>query len=73
MGLGVLFREVKRQGREFDPSSPSRVEAKNEWSYVYTPTVCHRDLDRDRLIFLPFFYVNKLITSGTAETLLSGT
>jgi hypothetical protein len=36
---GALSLEVKRPGREADHSPPSSAEAKNAWSYTFTPPV----------------------------------
>jgi hypothetical protein len=41
------FPEQKEAGREFDHSSPPTIEAENEWSCTYTPTVCLHDINRD--------------------------
>jgi hypothetical protein len=35
---GVVYRGVKRSGREADHSPPSSVEVKNAWSYTTTPS-----------------------------------
>jgi hypothetical protein len=39
---------VKSMGREFDHSSPSSVEIKNEWSSSSTPPTC---VDKDKVTF----------------------
>jgi hypothetical protein len=36
-----------RPGREVDPSPPSSVAVKNEWSYTSAPSVCLLSMDRD--------------------------
>jgi hypothetical protein len=48
---GILFfsREVKRSEHEADPSSPSKSEIKNEWSYLST-AVCLHGVYRDSLL-----------------------
>ena len=36
----VSLPGLNHPGNEFDPSSPSTVEVKNEWSYTSNPPIC---------------------------------
>ena len=45
MGIGVLSREVKGSGREFDRSLSSSAQVKIEWSYTSAPPVYPREVE----------------------------
>jgi hypothetical protein len=36
---------------EADPSQAFSAEAKNEWSYTFTPPICLHIMDRDNFTF----------------------
>jgi hypothetical protein len=43
----LSFPEVKRPGREVNPSQPYSDEVKNEWSYTSTPPICLNRVERE--------------------------
>jgi hypothetical protein len=43
----LSFPEVKRPGREVNPSQPSRDKVKNECSYTSTPPICLNRVERE--------------------------
>jgi len=43
----LSFPEVKRPGREVNPSQPSSDEVKNVWSYTFTPPICLNRVERE--------------------------
>jgi hypothetical protein len=49
----IKFPYVKRLGLEFDLSSPSGAEVKNEWSYTSLFRITLYDLDREFGAALP--------------------
>jgi len=46
---GDLSSGVKHLGPEFDHSTPSSAEVKNEWSCTSTPSLFLRRVDRDKI------------------------
>jgi len=48
---GVSFPEVKRPERKFNHSSPSTVEAKNDWSCTSSPPICLHVVDKENFTF----------------------
>jgi hypothetical protein len=51
MVAGVVSPGVTPPGREVDLSPPSKAEAKNEWSYTYSPIICLHGVDKDNYNF----------------------
>jgi hypothetical protein len=51
MGNGGFARWVKRLELEVDHSPLSSVQAKNEWSYIFTPAICLYGMHGDKCFF----------------------
>ena len=45
------FVKVKQPGLEVNHSSPSGIDANNEWSYTSSPPVCLHGMDKDNVTF----------------------
>ena len=61
--------EVKRSGRDNDPSPPSVAEIMSERSYTSTPPIRFHDLDRNSLtvLFLSCSNRCKVLFRGSSE------
>jgi len=46
VGTGVIPQDKKRPGSDIKYSAPSIVEARNEWSYTFSPPTCLHGVDR---------------------------
>jgi hypothetical protein len=57
-GYRASSPEVKWPGSKVDHSPPSRVEAKNEWSYTSNPSTCLNRVVSDNFTFT--FYLMRL-------------
>lgn len=51
LGTKVLFRGVKRPGREVYHSPPSSAEIRNEWIYTSAPSACLHGAEKENFTF----------------------
>jgi hypothetical protein len=61
IGIGVLFRELRRPERDVDRSPPSTIEFRNKCCYTSTPLMRVHAVDRD--IFTLYLYLYHVCVS----------